>query len=456
MYSELLLVHTQQDALIEQVTAYLFPFLHDYGITNTSSLLLPQEGLLLPALDKAVERSDLIVILADKIQFSAAKSLLIRALGYPSYKDPTLEAKLLERMSVQDYTQQQSHNIFPQNAILFPTETGLYSGFAVENEGQAIVFLPLDVASLKYMSYRSLRNFFKDFTHLFSASHTIGLFGISTAQLEQSLLAANLRKECTWSIADLSGELHLQITALANDQQEANRISNHVLHTLKQIFGKNIYAVDQPELVLLAFQELQRTDALCALVKNENLESFLQKAAQIEGYSRCLALLPGRKDSTQQAMSPKEYILKMAASARLTQNAELGAAMSDIIPETNLAGQEVNAIYIALADQKNLHVRKVSALREDNAEFLRASAAACLFELIYSTLRHEHASEVIAIPEGKRRPATSPGMRTLRWLLVTALLILLAFLVFFGVDYFLQTGYLHSYDAQILPFLPMG
>ncbi len=94
------------------------------------------------ALQSALQNDELIITAVDVKNYLKFKNALIQAFGTDVvYNSDVL--KRLENLSLED-KKKQSYAAFPEPATVFVSDDGMYSGFAMVNETQYLILLPID------------------------------------------------------------------------------------------------------------------------------------------------------------------------------------------------------------------------------------------------------------------------------------------------------------------------
>ena len=94
------------------------------------------------ALQSALENDELIITAVDVKNYLKFKNALIQAFGTEVVYNSSV-LKRLENLSLDD-KKKQAFSAFPEPATVFLSDDGMYSGFAMANESQYLVFLPID------------------------------------------------------------------------------------------------------------------------------------------------------------------------------------------------------------------------------------------------------------------------------------------------------------------------
>lgn len=90
-------------------------------------------------LSEVLENQSQVIIAVDTEIFLTTKKLLCSVLSLNCVPN-----SIISELTAPDAPDRESHCSAPENSEIFPTEDGLFSGFAVKKENCSIIFLPLD------------------------------------------------------------------------------------------------------------------------------------------------------------------------------------------------------------------------------------------------------------------------------------------------------------------------
>lgn len=90
-------------------------------------------------LSEILKNDSQVILAVDTEVFLTTKKLLCSVLSLNCVSNG-----IISELTAPDSPDRESHCLVPENAEIFPTEDGLFSGFAVKKENRSIIFLPLD------------------------------------------------------------------------------------------------------------------------------------------------------------------------------------------------------------------------------------------------------------------------------------------------------------------------
>lgn len=119
-----------------------------------------QKRMLL-AISQSLRAADIVVVAVQNSLYHATKKLLCGALDIELEDNDAVAEKLIGRLGSGEINQAtfDANIMFPTDAEIMPTDSGLNSGFAITSGGQHIVYLPIDAPWTEETVYGSLYDY---------------------------------------------------------------------------------------------------------------------------------------------------------------------------------------------------------------------------------------------------------------------------------------------------------
>lgn len=151
----------------------------------------------------------------------------------------------------------------PKGAIVLENENGTAPGLIVEEGEQVIILLPGPPGELIPMFEKSVYPYLRKKQPQVIYSQTIKICGIGESQVETDI-ADLIATQDNPTLATYAkpGEVHLRVTAKAEDEKAAKKLIKPVVRELKVRFGANIYATEEDKTLEAAVVELLRNQKL--------------------------------------------------------------------------------------------------------------------------------------------------------------------------------------------------
>lgn len=285
----------------------------------------------------------------------------------------------------------------PQGATVFPNDHGTAPGCAIDRNGQQIFLLPGEPRELMPMFSDYVAPYLSNCTGGTIVSRTVGVFGLSEAVLTERL--ADLMGEANPNVAAYSkdGEAILRVTAHAANRADALALCAPVVDEICRRLGVNVYGVDVGSLqkaVVALLLDKQMKIATAESCTAGLLSGRLTEVAGVSAVFECGVaayskeikhnILGVSNELLEQygAVSPK-VAGAMAVGARRVGNADLGVGITGVAGPDTSEGKPVGTVYVALADEKRVWVKKIDT-REGavDREYIRYLATSHALDLV--------------------------------------------------------------------------
>lgn len=136
--------------------------------------------------------------------------------------------------------------MMPQGAIILPNDNGTAPGCIIEKDGKAVILLPGPPNELIPMFENSVVPYVKSKLPSIICSKTVKICGIGESRAED-MISDLIAKQDNPTIATYAktGEVHIRVSAKAEDEKTAKNLIKPVVKELKQRFGNYIYTTQE-------------------------------------------------------------------------------------------------------------------------------------------------------------------------------------------------------------------
>lgn len=330
----------------------------------------------------------------------------------------------------------QKQAMLPRGSVVFPNDHGTAPGCAVERYGQSIIMLPGPPRELIPMFNDYVGPYLSKFSGGTIFSRTVGVFGLPESAVAERL--ADLLSGANPTVAPYvkEGEVTLRVTARAADLNAAQAMCAPVVEEIRRRLGVNVYGVDAGSLQKTVVSLLRQKGLKIATAESCTAGLLSGRITEIPGASsvfecgiaayswemkRDILGVPGELLEQYGAVSAP-VAGAMASGARRAGKSALGVAITGEAGPESGEGQPVGTVFIALADEKRVWVKKiVAAAGNQDREYIRSIAVANALDLVRRYLEAmpavmaggELLSEpppppVAAIPEAPRKKRSRP------------------------------------------------
>lgn len=133
----------------------------------------------------------------------------------------------------------------PEGCRIFDNHNGTAPGMAVETKKNKFIMLPGPPGELRLMFEESVAAYLRELSPYVIVSQTVKTCGISESAVEQNLKdLIEAQTNPTIATYAKTGEVHVRVTARAENQKDAQKLLKPMVKELKSRFGNDIYSTD--------------------------------------------------------------------------------------------------------------------------------------------------------------------------------------------------------------------
>ncbi len=213
-------------------------------------------------LKTALSRCDIVILSGGlgPTEDDLTKEVASKVLNRNLVMDETSKARIQEffkkrDLKITDNNWKQA--MVPQGAIVVDNDNGTAPGIIIEEEGKSVILLPGPPNELLPMFESSIMPYLRDKLPGTIYSKTVKICGIGESAAE-TMIKDMIQSQENPTIAPYAktGEVHLRVTAKAEDEKEAKRLTKPVVKELKERFGSNVYTTEEDVTLEKAIVEL--------------------------------------------------------------------------------------------------------------------------------------------------------------------------------------------------------
>lgn len=201
-------------------------------------------------LRSALERSDIVILsgglgpTTDDLTKETAAEVMAMPLVMDAHSLERIESFFAARgLEMTENNKKQA--LIPQGAMVLDNDNGTAPGVILKKEGKHVILLPGPPNELVPMFEKSVREYLDLLEPGIIYSRTVKICGIGeskAADMIQDLIDGQTNP--TVAPYAKTGEVHLRVTARAEDEKEARQLVKPVVKELKNRFGSDIYATE--------------------------------------------------------------------------------------------------------------------------------------------------------------------------------------------------------------------
>ncbi len=469
MNAEILTVGTELllGDILNSNSQFLSRELAIYGIdTLYQSTVGDNHERLVGALKVALSRCDMVVLTGGlgPTEDDLTRETVAETLGLPLVLHEESEARIQEyfRNTGKEYTENnRKQAMLPQGCTVFRNDHGTAPGCAVEKDGKCVILLPGPPKELIPMFVDSVAPFLQKFSGETIRSHNIGVFGVPEAAVDERLHDLMEGSNPTVAPYAKSGEVLLRVTAKAATEEEADALCMPVVEEIRERLGAAVYGVDTGGLPETTVALLKKNEKKIATAESCTAGLLSGKLTEVPGASqvfecgiaaysaevkRQMLGVPEAVLENHGAVSP-ETAVAMASGARRVGGADIGIGITGVAGPDSSEGKKVGTVYVALADERRVWVKKIFAGHgtEDREQIRNAATLYALdmarryLEALPGVMAGGQLLEKVEVPSDaivKKTPGVS--MRGKRWIWLSMVLVSILAVLLIGYTAFLE------------------
>lgn len=356
--------------IVNTNAAYLSEKCADLGLScYYQSVVGDNEERLSHTLVTALERAD-IVILSGGLGPTGddlTKEVTARTMGKKLIMHEPSRASIEEFFKKRD-TKPTDNNwkqaMVPEGAVVVDNDNGTAPGIIIEENGKTVILLPGPPNELVPMFEKSIIPYLSGEGKSTIFSQTVKICGIGESQAE-TMVKDMIDSQTNPTIAPYAKncEVHLRVTAKAEDEKQAKKLVKPVIKELKNRFGNHIYTTDTDTTLEKAVYELLCANhltvstaesctggLLAARLINVPGVSDVFKSGYITYSNKAKRKILGVKkvQLEKQGAVSEEVAKEMAKGAALLTKAEVTVSVTGLAgPDGGTQEKPVGLVYIA-------------------------------------------------------------------------------------------------------------
>lgn len=147
--------------------------------------------------------------------------------------------------------------LVPEGAIILDNPNGTAPGLIIEEESAKVILLPGPPNELIPMFETSVRPYLEKLTPGVLYSQTVKLCGMGESAVETAIKdLIDSQTNPTVATYAKTGEVHIRVTASAETDKEAKKLTKPVVKELKARFGENVYTTEEEVTLEKAVEDL--------------------------------------------------------------------------------------------------------------------------------------------------------------------------------------------------------
>lgn len=331
-------------------------------------------------LETALERSDIVILSGGlgPTEDDLTKEVAAKVCGKKLVlHEPSRQAiqQYFEKKGTEPTDNNWKQAMLPEGCIALDNPNGTAPGVIIETKKNKVILLPGPPNELCPMFESGVRPYLEGLTNQVICSQTVKVCGIGESRAE-TMVKDLIDAQTNPTIATYAktGEVHIRVTAGAENQKTAAKLIKPIVKELKRRFENAIYTTDEETTLESAVVELLRANGLTATcaesctggllsarLVNVPGVSEIYKSGLVTYSNKAKRKLLGVKKATLQKYGAvsEQTAEEMAKGAATLTKADVAVAVTGIAgPDGGTKEKPVGTVYIACAVKGKTVVKK--------------------------------------------------------------------------------------------------
>lgn len=270
--------------------------------------------------------------------------------------------------------------MLPEDCVVFQNNNGTAPGLAMEKDRKHILLLPGPPRELKPMFYESAVPYLKKFSDKVIISHNIRTFGIGESAMSE--IVTDLLDSSNPTVAPYAkdGEALLRVTAMADNEDEAEKLCTPMITEIRERLSDYIYGIDVNCIEEAVIPMLIEKNLKLATAESCTGGLIGKRITNVSGASKVFdcGIISYSNEIKHRILGVSEETLKeygavsaevakqMAKGALAVSGADIAVSVTGIAgPNSDGTSKPVGLSYIALADKDTVWVKELNTSRKD-------------------------------------------------------------------------------------------
>lgn len=342
-------------------------------------------GRLFELLEQAAKRSDIIILSGG---LGPTPDDITKEVACEFFeKELVLHEESLERMSAYFTAKglvmpetNKKQAMLPADCIVFQNNNGTAPGLAIEKNGKHILLLPGPPRELKPMFFESAVPYLRKFSDKVIISHNVRTFGIGESAMAETV--ADLLESANPTVAPYAkdGEALLRVTAMADSEDEAEKLCAPMIEAIIERLSDYIYGIDVNCIEEAVVPMLIKNKLKLATAESCTGGLIGKRITNVSGASNVFdcGIISYSNEIKHRILGVSKEVLnefgavsaevakQMAQGALRLSGADIAVSVTGIAgPSSDGTSKPVGLSYIALADKENVWVKELNTSRKD-------------------------------------------------------------------------------------------
>lgn len=374
------------------------------------SVVGDNEERLTEAIECAKKRSDVVILCGGlgPTEDDLTKEVVAKVCGLELVRDEHSKERIayfFKQRNIQLTENNWKQAMMPQGAIVLDNDNGTAPGVIIEAENCRLILLPGPPNELIPLFEEKVNPYLSGLTSQVIVSKTVKLCGVSES-LAETIIRDLIDNQTNPTIATYAktGEVHIRVTASAQDEEQANGLIKPMVEELKARFKQDVYTTDEKVTLEKALVDMFVDNGLTitcaesctggmlsARIINVSGVSDVYKSGVVTYANKAKRKFLNVKKKTliKYGAVSKQTAKEMAKGAARLAKADVAIAITGIAgPDGGTPEKPVGLVYIACYVKGKVAVKEYrfngnrSKIRENATTYALTMARSCILDYL--------------------------------------------------------------------------
>lgn len=250
-----------------------------------------------------------------------------------------------------------------EGAKVLPNDNGTAPGMVFEADDVTVAILPGPPHEMSYMFDKYLYPYLEGKTGMSFFSSVLKIFGVGESKIENDLrdIMEN-SKDPTLAPYAKEAEVELRLTSAAATKEEAENKFAPIISMIKELYGKNVYGVDVPNLETALYNKLKERGLTIAFAESCTGGLLAKRLTDVPGASEVIGFsaVTYSADAKQHILNvpqklidkfgviSRECALEMAKGIAILASSDIGVSITGVAGPDSSEGKPVGLVYVGI------------------------------------------------------------------------------------------------------------
>lgn len=358
-------------------------------------------------LTNAVSRSDYVILTGGlgPTDDDITKEVSCNVMGFSLVPDKDIEESIAAFFKSKNLRMPPSNKkqaLVPVGGTVFHNLNGTAPGIALEKDGKCVILMPGPPREMVSMFENSVRPFLKNKVCGTILSHVVRTYGIGESAMAEKVSSLLEMSNPTVAPYAKDGESLLRVTALADSEEEAEKMISPVIKEIEEKLGDYIYGMDINSIQEALVNELKQKGLHVAFAESCTAGFIAKRLTEVPGASEVFdcGIVSYSNEIKSKILKVSSETLKkygavseqtareMATGVKELSSADIAVSVTGIAGPDGTDKKPAGLSFIGIADKDGVRAIEFRTGRNDREYNRYVTASKALMTALESAKKH--------------------------------------------------------------------